>query len=157
MEPMYTVLWAGVGAFIAHFVTQGGDAFIRHSQLRESQRDADLAEILLTVERMGDICKRYWISAATESPKDDLVARSEIMAAQTRLLELIALLYKGSKTKQDCDVELHRLIDAATGGDFADPDRQPDPGRLTLVLIACAKLAHQAKTTRRKLRRRFLA
>ncbi|WP_247997407.1 hypothetical protein [Brucella tritici] len=147
---------AGIGAFIANFAAKWIESWSRSSQSVESQRDADLQEILLSAKLLCDHSEKLWVKSAAELGSDEIILRAHMIAQQHQLAEIISELFKGTD-KQDCDVEFHRLATAATGGDFGDPNRDAEPGRLNEILIASRSLERRAKKARRSLKRKFMA
>ncbi|WP_036578322.1 hypothetical protein [Brucella anthropi] len=151
-----TIFLAGIGAFIANFAAKWIESWSRSSQSIETQRDADLQEILLSAKLLCDHSEKFWVKSAIDLGSDDIILRAHMIAQQHQLAEIISELFKGPD-KRDCDVEFHKLATAATGGNFGEPDREAEPGRLNEILIASRSLERCAKKARRKLKRKFMA
>jgi len=129
---------------------------VRRSQSVEAQRDADLQEMVATTKLIGELSEKFWTKSAVELGPEDQMLRSHIMAAQHHLAEINSELFTG-QIKWDCDVQLHKLMMAASGGAFGDDDREAEPGRLTEILIAANSVSRQVKKGRRKLPRSFMS
>ncbi|UXS09187.1 hypothetical protein [Agrobacterium tumefaciens] len=151
-----TIILAGIGAFIANFAAKYIESWVRRNQLIEAQRDADLQDIFGTITQICDLSEKFWPLSAEALGSQDQILRSHIVALQHHLAELVAEVFTG-KDKWDCDVQLHKLMMAATGGDFGEPDREAEAGRLTEIFIASRALNRSTKKARRKLPRRFLS
>ncbi|MCL6708613.1 hypothetical protein M8R20_16590 [Pseudomonas sp. R2.Fl] len=147
---------SGLGALIATLISKLIDSFVRHSQSVEARRDDDLAEMITTANLLAQLCEKFWTKSATELGGDNQLLRSHIIAAQHLLTEINAELFTG-QPKRECDVLLFRLFDAASGGNFDDPEREAEPGCLTKILIGRNALLREARRSRRKLRRKLLS
>lgn len=155
-QSVSTVILAGVGAFIATFAAKLIESFVRKSQSIEGQRDADLAEILQMSSIICDRAEKFWSKSAAELGPENAVLRAHILASQHNLAEVVNRLFT-SPGKWECDVKLHKLMIAATGGDFGEPDRDAEPQRLTEIFILSRALDHSAKAARRNLPRKFMS
>lgn len=156
MHAVGTLLLAGIGAFIANFAAKFVEAQVRRSQVGETQRDADLQDLVVAAGLLGALSEKFWTKSATELGTEDQILRSHLMAQQHNIAELVNSLFSG-ENKWDCDVQVHALFKAATGGNFGDENREAEPGRLTEILIAVHSLVHKAKAARRNIKRHFLA
>jgi len=151
-----TVVLAGIGAFIANFAAKFIESWVRRSQQIETQRDADLHEIVATVKLIGELSEKFWTKSAAELGTEDLILQSHLKAEQHHLAEVIAEIFSGTD-KWDCDIQVHKLATVATGGNFGEPDREAEPGRLAEILITVRALTREAKKGRRRLKRRLMA
>ncbi|MGQ3211614.1 hypothetical protein [Shinella sp.] len=156
MEAVWTILLAGIGAFIANFGSKYVETLFQRSKTAEEQRDADVLDLIAAARSLGELSERFWVKSAEDLGVEDQILRSQMIAQQHNIAELVSTLFTG-QIKWDCDVKVHYLFTAATGGDFGEPDREAEPGRLTEIFIAVHGLVHQAKAGRRKTRRPWLA
>lgn len=151
-----TVMLAGVGAFIASFAAKVIESWVRKSQTVEVQRDADLSDILQMSAKICELSEKIWSSRAADLGHEDAVMRAHVLASQHHLAEVVNDIFT-SPGKWDCDIQLHKLMIAATGGDFGEPDREAEPQRLTEIFIAARALDRAAKAARRNLPRQFMS
>lgn len=156
LESLTTIILAGIGAFIANFAAKYIESWVRRNQAIEAQRDTDLQDIFGTLDQICDLAEKFWPLSAESLGSQDQVLRSHMVALQHHLAELVAEVFTG-KDKWDCDLQLHKLMMAATGGDFGEPDREAEAGRLTEIFIASRALKQSTKRARRKLPRSFLS
>ncbi len=156
LQSLSTVLFAGIGAFIANFAAKYIESWVRRSQLLEAQRDTDLQDIFTTIAQICEISEKFWPTSGPELGLEDQILRAHMVALQHHLAELLGEVFTGPD-KWDCDIQLHRLMEASTGGSFGDADREAEAGRLTEIFIASRALNRSAKKARRKLPRRFMS
>ncbi|WP_162911535.1 hypothetical protein [Shinella zoogloeoides] len=156
MEAFWTIVLAGIGAFIANFGAKYVETLFQRSKNSEDQRNSDLQDLIAAARSLGEMSERFWVKGASDLGMEGQVLRSQMIAQQHNIAELVETLFT-SPIKWDCDVKVHALIEHATGGDFWEPDREADPGRLTAILVAVHGLVHAAKAGRRKMRHNWLA
>lgn len=152
----YTIAAAGSGAFLANFAAEIIKAWVRRSQSVELNRDDDLKEILKAIAEVQELSEKFWMSSNDELGKDCAIIRSRILARQQYVLGLIASLLSGD-TKKNCDYEFTYVMNAVSGGDFMEPDRQAEPNRLIEIQQKCLKFCHTARVARRQLHRGIMA
>ncbi|QNQ62421.1 hypothetical protein IB024_01280 [Brucella sp. 6810] len=153
---IYTVFAAGVGALVANFIPELIKSFSRKGQVTEANHDDDLKEILKSVSEIQELSEKFWLASDEELGKDCAVLRARILSRQQYVLGLVASLLKG-EDKRSCDYQFTSVMNAASGGDFMEPDRPPEPGRLIAIHKECLQFCHAIKAARRNLPRSILA
>ena len=152
-----TILAAAVGAFFANFVAEFVKSLVRKGQLREQNRDEDLKAILRTVDDLQALCETYWSAAAEAHGDREIVLRAHIVSKQQYVLSLVASLLTSKTGKYDADAAFTDVANAMTGGDFGEPARGAEGGRLTEIFNKCLQFRHLVERKRRALKRSFLA
>ncbi|WP_094507047.1 hypothetical protein [Brucella thiophenivorans] len=151
-----TIFLAGTGALIANFTAKWIESWSRSSQSVEAQRDADLQDMIKSIQLLGEYTEKFWLNSAKDLGSEDIVLRAHMVAQQHEVTQIISDLFKGPEVSE-CNDEFLKLASAATGGSFGDPDREVEAGRLSEVLIASRSLERKAKKARRNLKRKFMA
>lgn len=94
MHAVGTLLLAGIGAFIANFAAKFVEAQVRRSQVGETQRDADLQDLIVAAGLLGALSEKFWTKSATELGTEDQILRSHLMAQQHNIAELVNSLFR---------------------------------------------------------------
>lgn len=151
-----TLISSAIGALLATLAAEFIKSLVRRTQLAETQRDIDLADILNCIIDINATAEKYWLKSAAELGADRYVMEAQIRAKLHHTAKLIAGLFS-APLKYECDTAHHKLMDAVSGGNFGEPDREPMPERLTHVSVTAMDLRHIVSTQRRKLKRGVLA
>lgn len=155
MQSFWTLVFAGIGAFIASLVAKLVEAWVRRSQTTETQRDSDLQDLIAAAKLFGELAEKFWPKSATDLGEQDQILQAHMKAQQHNISQLVDSLLTG-KNKWNCDTQSVKLFNVATGGQFGEPDRPAEPQRLSGILIEMHALVHEAKAARRQIKRGFL-
>lgn len=149
-----TIFAALIGVLGAELVKH----IVRKAQRVEVDRDIALEDIVSSVASARDMADQYWTNSPATLGVDELRLSSKIVAEQQNISRTLSQLFEGNITpKRECDVEFLEVLDALSGGDFGDPNRQIDHVRLKAIYIATTKFTNFVARERRKLPRKFLS
>jgi len=150
-----TVVSALIGAFVANFAAEFVKSHVRKNQKTESDRDAILTEIEDTILRLQEYGERFWAVDASELGNDNAVLQARIKGNQHYLSESVSALFS-SNDKRECDIEIVKLLNALSGGEFDSKNRTKSLSNLTDIQLFSLKLKHIAKRNRRMMKKSVL-
>lgn len=115
----------------------------------ESERSVDVEEIKRLATEIGDIGVGLWTKNWSE---DDLVDERRSVARLRDLTSAVSLLFEDHEEfKKAALLEVDRLDEAVTSGDFGTRRRKADPARVAAIMEGASSVSFCAKKCRRRM------
>jgi hypothetical protein len=132
------------------------NAIFANRRRQEEDLDGYLDDLRQSVDRLLVECEQYWSFSGDTPPPDDDLRAARIVAELHNINGLAVLLFERCPDRHEkTQREWIALWDSASGDDFKDPGRPPDPERFQQIAVTALALKRDVRARRNRGRSRW--
>jgi hypothetical protein len=145
-----------LGGLFSHIALKLVNTIFANARRREEDLDNYLEDLRQALDRLVEDCEQYWSFLGDTPPPDEAVRAARIVATLHDINGLALSLFQEFPSKWELTrAEWAVLYESASGGEFKNPERSPDPDRLQAIALHALALKRDVRVRRNQIRSRW--